>query len=89
MTPIQAIQRACDLVGGQSALARQLVEREERLAAEQRRAARTLTPQAIQYWCRKRVPAEWVIDVEAIVEAQVTRYDMRPDLYPRAAMAAG
>lgn len=89
MTPTQAIQRACDLVGGQSALARKLVEREERLAAEQRREPRTLTPQAIQYWCRKRVPAEWVIDVEAVVEAQFTRYDMRPDLYPRTTLATG
>lgn len=78
MDPTKAIQHACDLVGGQSALARLLSTETDRL-----------TPQAIQYWCRKgRVPAERVLAIEAAVEGQVSRYDLRPDLYPRGGLAA-
>lgn len=61
------IQRAAQYAGGQSALARKL----------------GLTPQAVQKWCQKgRVPSEMVLHVESAVEARVTRYELRPDLYP-------
>lgn len=40
-----------------------------------------VTPSAVHQW--KRVPAERVIDVERATESKVTRYDLRPDLYPK------
>ncbi len=40
-----------------------------------------ITPGAVSQW--KRVPPEHVIRVEQATQAQVTRYDLRPDLYPR------
>jgi DNA-binding transcriptional regulator YdaS (Cro superfamily) len=44
-----AIQRACELAGSQSALARML----------------QVTPQAVQNWCATgRVPAERVLEIE-------------------------
>lgn len=73
MTLKTPIQRACELAGGQSALARLLSKPEA-----------PVSPQVVQHWCRNnRVPAERVLAVEAAVEGQVTRYDLRPDLYPR------
>lgn len=71
---VSAIQRACDLVGGQSELAR-------RCAAIKKR---TLTSQAVNRWCRNgEAPIAWVLTIETVCEAQVTRYDLRPDIYPR------
>lgn len=80
MTEPTPIQRACDIAGGQSALARLLINP---------RTKKPLTPQAVQYWCRDDnvVPAEWVLPIEAATENQVTRYELRPDLYPRTAAA--
>ena len=49
--------------------------------AELARRIDGITPQAISQWTR--VPAERVLAVEAATENQVTRYDLRPDLYPR------
>lgn len=51
--------------------------------------ARTInvTPQAISQW--ERVPAERVIAVEEATGGKVTRSDLRPDLYPGGAEAAG
>ena len=80
MTDKTPLQRACDLVGGQSELARVLVKL---------KPDRSLTPQAVQYWCRKdRVPANWVIAIESATDSQITRYELRPDLYPRSTAAA-
>jgi DNA-binding transcriptional regulator YdaS (Cro superfamily) len=62
-----AIERAAQLVGGQSALARKL----------------GCTPQAVSKMCSTgRVPAERVLPVEAATEGRVTRHELRPDLYP-------
>ena len=67
MTTESAIQKAVNHAGGQSALARRL----------------GLKPQAVQRWCKVGlVPAERVLDVERIVAAKVTRYELRPDIYP-------
>ncbi|MDH4560364.1 YdaS family helix-turn-helix protein [Pseudomonas sp. BN411] len=61
-------QRAADVVGGQSALARLI----------------GCKPQAVQRMCATgHVPAERVLQIEAAVGAQVTRHELRPDLYPR------
>jgi DNA-binding transcriptional regulator YdaS (Cro superfamily) len=60
-------QRAADAAGGQSALARLI----------------GCTPQAVQKMCATgHVPAERVLQIEAAVGAQVTRHELRPDLYP-------
>ncbi|MCG1042526.1 helix-turn-helix domain-containing protein [Mycetohabitans sp. B8] len=61
------IQRAAQLAGGQSALARKL----------------GCTPQSISKMCATgRVPAERVLAIEAAVKGAVTRHELRPDLYP-------
>lgn len=60
-------QRAARAAGGQSALARAI----------------GCTPQAVQRMCAKgHVPAERVLQIEAAVAGLVTRYELRPDLYP-------
>lgn len=62
-----AIQRAAELAGGQSALARKL----------------GCTSQAVSKMCSTgRVPAERVLAVESAVSGAVTRHELRPDLYP-------
>ena len=40
-----------------------------------------ITSQAISQW--ERVPAERALAVERAVNGAVTRYELRPDLYPR------
>ncbi len=71
MPHLDAIKRACDIVGGQSALARMLATPDKKLS-----------PQSVQYWCRKGLPADWVLKVEAATDGQVSRHELRPDLYP-------
>lgn len=62
-----AIERAAQLMGGQSALARKL----------------GCTPQAVSKMCATgRVPAERVLAIEEATGGAVTRHDLRPDLYP-------
>ena len=62
-----AIERAAQLMGGQSALARKL----------------GCTPQAVLKMCATgRVPAERVLAIEEATDGAVTRHDLRPDLYP-------
>lgn len=72
-TEASAIERAAQLVGGQSALARKL----------------GCTPQAVSKMCSTgRVPAERVLAVENACEGAVTRHELRPDLYPTEQTAA-
>lgn len=67
MNKTTAINQAAFLVGGQSSLARKL----------------GVKPQAVQRWCRTgQVPPERVISVETATDGQVTRSDLRPDIYP-------
>jgi DNA-binding transcriptional regulator YdaS (Cro superfamily) len=65
----QALDRAIKLAGGQAALARYI----------------GLSPTAVWAWTRKqkRVPAEYVLKVEAA--SGVSRHELRPDIYPVAA----
>lgn len=61
------MQKAAEVAGGQSALARIL----------------GVTPQAVQRWCfTGKPPAERVLDIEKIVDSKVSRHELRPDLYP-------
>ena len=62
-----ALKRAIDFSGGITNLAR----------------AVEVTPQAVHGWLAKnRVPSTRVLAVEAATEKEVTREELRPDLYP-------
>lgn len=61
-----ALRRAVNMVGGQSALARLLGVKQ----------------QHVYYWLKKSVPARRVLAIERATEGQVTRHELRPDLYP-------
>ena len=64
---MNAAERAAAEAGSQSALARKL----------------GCSPQAVQRMCATgHVPAERVLQIEAASEGKVTRYELRPDLYP-------
>ncbi|MFZ1625569.1 MAG: YdaS family helix-turn-helix protein [Gammaproteobacteria bacterium] len=61
------ILRACDAVGGQSALARALGLKSQG---------------SVSGWiARNTVPAERVLPIESLTG--VSRHELRPDLYPR------
>lgn len=61
-----ALQKAVDVVGSQAALARAIGKKQ----------------QHVQYWLKTKVPGEYVIQIEKATEGQVTRHELRPDLYP-------
>lgn len=64
---ISAIQRAANAAGSQSALATLL----------------GVKPQAVQRWCATGVvPSKRVLDIERATNGEVTRNELRPDLYP-------
>lgn len=46
-----------------------------------------VSTQAVSKW-RRRLPAERVIELEQLTRGAVSRYDLRPDLYPREGDAA-
>lgn len=67
MTSTRALQRAVKIVGGQSALARQL----------------GISQKAVnQMLKRRKVAAERVIQIARAAEYQVTPHQLRADLYP-------
>jgi len=70
LTPFEALEAAVDKAGSQAELAR---------IAE-------VSATAVWKWLHssKRVPAEFVLKIEAATG--VSRHDLRPDIYPRAAM---
>ena len=61
-----------------------------RFFGTQRRFAESLnvSPQAITKWKKSGVPAQRVLEVERATQGTVTRYELRPDLYPREGEAA-
>ena len=64
---MNAIEKAVSIIGSQSAVARLF----------------GIKPQAVQLWCSSgRVPAERVIEIEKATNGEVTRQELRPDLYP-------
>lgn len=64
---IEALQKAVELAGGQSSLARALGVKQ----------------QHVWNWLhRDRKPAaEYVLAIESAVEGKVSRYDLRPDVF--------
>lgn len=69
---MSALERAIEHVGGLTALAN---------------AIKT-TPQVVVNWRKRGVPAERVIDIEVATRGEVSRHELRPDLYPRDAEAS-
>jgi transcriptional repressor of cell division inhibition gene dicB len=65
-----AIDRAFELLGGPSAVARLFPDEN----------GKPLTPWAVSKW-RRRVPAERVLRIEELTEGKVSRYELRPDIY--------
>lgn len=69
-----ALVEAARLCGGQAPLARKLSE--------------TIGKRVSQQWIwnvinrDQPIPAEWCLPVETVTECQVTRHQLRPDLYP-------
>lgn len=65
---IDALRVAIDIVGSQRALAD---------------AIGITQPSVSEMLARgKRVPAEWCLPVERATDGRITRYQLRPDLYP-------
>jgi len=62
----EALDKACDAMGSQEALAKALYIR---------------SPSISEWRKRKRVPAGRCRDIEKVTGGQVTRHDLRPDLY--------
>lgn len=64
----QALVRAVEIIGSQTAAAAKIGR----------------TPQAVsEMLCRGgKAPAEWVLPLEAATNGQITRHQLRPDLYP-------
>lgn len=69
-TPFEALQQAVELAGSQAEIAR--------IAG--------VSTTAVWKWVQssKRVPAEFVLKIEAATG--VSRHDLRPDIYPREIM---
>jgi len=67
MTPEEALDKAIEIIGGQTTIARHL----------------GITYQSVHGWTV--CPADRVLDLERLTEAQVTRYQLRPDVFTRAA----
>lgn len=65
---MNALDRVISIIGSQTRLAEEL----------------NTTPQAIQQWVVKgRVPVMRVLSIEAVVNGEVTRHQLRPDIYPK------
>lgn len=71
----EALERAITLAGGPAELARYITENQG-----------SITAQAICDW--KRCPPARVLVVEQATKGEVSRHDLRPDIYPREQAAA-
>lgn len=64
------IERACEIAGGQSALARKV----------------GVTPQAVQKWVAKNeVPAKRALAIQKATDGKITTNQLCPAFYPKAA----
>jgi len=72
------LEKAVRLAGGQSALGRK--------ATPHAVSGKKLTQGMVWKWlnqAKELVPSpEWVIPIELATDGEVTRYELRPDLYP-------
>lgn len=69
-----SLQKAVQISGGQVALARKLTEI----------MGRTIKQQHVWTWLNETrvLPAEYAIPIEKATDGQVSRYELRPDIYP-------
>lgn len=67
ITKNKALKKVIDLIGSQSELARQV----------------GVTQQTVFNWLKKQTPAKRVLQIEKLTKGVVTRYELRPDIYPR------
>lgn len=68
MSMREAIIAACKIMGSQATLARHL----------------GVTRQAVSKWIKTgRTPSRRVLTIEQATKGLLTRYDLRPDVYPR------
>lgn len=65
MTPKAALEKIIERAGSKSALARHC----------------KVVPPAVEYWVNTRVPAARAVQLEQISGGEVTRHDLRPDLF--------
>lgn len=74
LNPTEALRRAIELAGGQSALARKLSQ----LTGDR------ITQVHVWNWLNRsgRITDKYTIAAERAVDSEVTRRDLRPDLYP-------
>lgn len=70
---MQALERAVELVGGQSALAEKIGKKQAHVA---------------MWFKRGKVPAEVCADIEGATDGAVTCHDLRPDVFRAAAKPA-
>lgn len=72
--PSDALKRAVEHCGGQTALGRKI----------------SVKQGLIWYWLNKsgQCPAEYAIPIESATDGAVKRHDLRPDLYPKPEEAA-
>ena len=71
MTPREALEKCVTLAGGQSELARRIGGRVKQAH--------------VHYWLNemKEISHRHVLACEAAVSGQVTRHQLRPDIYPK------
>lgn len=74
LTPKKALQRAVDICGSQSELARRLGGK--------------IKQQHVHYWLENGLSAVQAIPIERAVNGAVTRHDLRPDVFGEKAEAA-
>ncbi len=71
---VSALKLAVFYAGGQSEMARKITA----LAGSRR-----ITQPGVNYWLvTNHVPADRVLQIEAVVGGLVTRHQLRPDIYP-------
>lgn len=73
MTNRKALEKAVEIAGGQTALARRL----------QDLGFKNVKQQSIHKWLTFGLPAKWIIPVERAVGGRVTRYQLDPEIYPQ------
>ena len=67
-SPKEALLKAVEICGSQSELAR--------------RIGGTCKQQNVHYWIENGLTAEQVIPIEKAVNGEVSRHELRPDIYP-------
>ena len=70
----EAVKQAVKAAGGASKVAREVSKLLD--------LDKPLTPQAVQKWEKKVCPPRHVIALESL-QAEVSRFQLRPDIYPK------